>query len=97
MPINARLSTLQEASTALTGDRVLAAACEFFERRSGIYAAFVEKRGPTHLTFRGQGGEEIAIGVAESGGTTSVTASSYLFGQQVARFLLSLPPAASGG
>lgn len=94
MPIQQRRSTMQEARTALSGGRVLAAASEFFERRSGIYVAFVEKQGPSHLTLRGQGGEEIAIAVSESDGATSVTASTYMFSQQVARFLSSLPPVA---
>ena len=42
--------------------------------------------------MRGQGGEEIVVGVAEAAGGTAVTASSYMFDQQVARFLAGLPP-----
>ena len=96
-----RTRTLQQAATALTPAQVLAAAKEFFARRSGVYSAFVEREGPTHITLRGQGGEEIAIGVAAAGGAsstggasggTAVTASSYMFDQQVAHFLASLPP-----
>lgn len=75
---------------------MLAAAKEFFSRRAGIYSAFLEKEGPTFLTLRGQGGEEIAIGVAAEAGGTAVSASSYLFDQQVARFLASLPRASGG-
>lgn len=72
---------------------VLAAAAQFFARRSGVYTAFVEKQGSHHVTLRGQGGEEIAIGARETPLGTMVTGSSYLFDQQIARFLESLPPA----
>jgi hypothetical protein len=91
-----RSRTLQQVRTTLAPADVLAAAKEFFAQRSGIYSAFPEKAGPTYLTLRGLGGEEIAIGVAPAGGGTSVSASSYMFDQQVARFLSSLPPAAEG-
>ena len=89
-----RNRTMQQADTTLRGAAVLTAAKEFFGSRSGIYSAFLEKEGPTHLVLRGQGGEEIVLGVAESAGRTQVTGSSYLFDQQVARFLSTLPPAA---
>jgi len=88
-----RSRTLQQVRTTLAPAEVLAAAKEFFAQRSGIYSAFPEKTGPTYLTLRGLGGEEIAIGVAPDAGGTSVSASSYMFDQQVARFLSSLPPA----
>ncbi len=88
-----RSRTLQQVRTTLSPDDVLAAAKDFFAQRSGIYSAFPEKAGPTYLTLRGLGGEEIAIGVAASGAETTVSASSYMFDQQVARFLSSLPPA----
>jgi pectin methylesterase-like acyl-CoA thioesterase len=90
---NQRNRTLQQATTSLSPADVLAAARTFFERRSGIYSAFVEHEGPTHVTLRGQGGEEIAIGVATVNGATAVNGSSYMFDQQVALFLSSLPPA----
>ena len=83
--------TLQRSRTTLSGPQVLASAKEFFARRSGIYAAFLEKEGPTFITLRGQGGEEIALAVVSAAGGTDVTATSYLFDQQVARFLASLP------
>ena len=89
-----RSRTLQQVRTTLAPDAVLAAAKDFFAQRSGIYSAFPEKAGPTYLTLRGLGGEEIAIGVAAAGAETTVSASSYMFDQQVARFLSSLPPAA---
>lgn len=89
-----RSRTLQQVRTTLPPGDVLAAAKDFFAQRSGIYSAFPEKTGATYLTLRGLGGEEIAIGVVPSDGETIVSASSYMFDQQVARFLSSLPPAA---
>ena len=87
------IRTIQEARTALAPAEVLAAAKQFFARRATIYAAFVEQEGPTHVSLRGQGGEEIVIGVSPIPGGTRVTASTYIFDQQVARFFASLPPA----
>lgn len=83
--------TLQEVVTTASPVEVIAAAKAFFSRRNGIYAAFLEKEGSSYATFRGQGGEEIAIGTAPAGGETRVTGSTYLFDQQVARFLATLP------
>ena len=84
--------TLQQSSTTLPPAEVLAAAKRFFTRRNGIYSAFLEKEGPTYVAMRGQGGEELLIGVQPVEGGTAVTGSSYLFDQQIARFLSSLPP-----
>jgi hypothetical protein len=75
---------------------VLEEAKRFFARQNGIYAAFPEQESASHLTLRGQGGEEVVIAVSGSS-PTRVTGSTYLFDQQVARFLQSLPPAGSGG
>ena len=86
--------TLQQQRTSLSTDEVLTAARDFFSRRSGIYAAFLEKQGPNWMSLRGQGGEEIVVAATEESGGTSVTASSYMFDAQVAQFLASLPPAA---
>ncbi len=77
--------------TVLSPEDVVAAARTFFGRRSGIYSAFLDKEGPGYVTFRGQGGEEIVIGAVAQGTDTHVTASTYLFDQQVARFLSALP------
>ncbi len=86
--------TLQEVRTTLAPDAVIAAATTFFSRRNSIYTAFLEKEGPGWASYRGQGGEEIAIGTEQSAdGFTRVTGSSYMFDQQVARFLSLLPPA----
>lgn len=85
--------TVQEAVTALAGDEVLARATSFFATRPSLYAAFLDKQGPGFRSFRGQGGEEIVIGVsAAPEGGTRVTGSSYLFDAQVARFFSTLPP-----
>ncbi len=95
--------TIQEATTTLAASEVLASAKRFFSRRLTIYAAFLEKEGPTYMSFRGQGSEELVIGVAPAEGGTRVTGSTYLFDQQVARFLATLPlietptPAAAAG
>ena len=84
--------TVQETVTTLAPEEVLAAAKRHFAGRHGIYAAFPEKEGPTFVSLRGQGGEEILIGVATDAEGTQVTGSSYLFDQQIARFLATLPP-----
>jgi hypothetical protein len=93
--------TLQETTTNLSGDEVLARAKSFFANRPSIYATFLDKDGPGFASFRGQGGEELIIGVAPSGtegtegteGGTRVTGSSYLFDMQVSRFFSTLTPA----
>lgn len=89
---NQQRRTLQHTRTSLAPAEVLAAAKTYFARRQGIYAAFPEKEGPTFVNLRGQGGEEIVIGVRTDADGTEVTGSSYLFDQQVARFLATLPP-----
>lgn len=89
--------TLQQHRTQLAAAAVLDAARDFFSRQSGIYAAFLEKQGPNWMSLRGQGGEEIVIAANEESGSTTVSASSYMFDAQVAQFLASLPPAASAG
>lgn len=86
---------LAERTTSLPPSEVLDEAIQFFARQSGVYAAFPEKRGPTHVMLRGQGGEEIAIAAWQTDGVTTVSGSSYLFDQQVARFLDALPPVAA--
>lgn len=86
--------TLQTSRTSDSPAGVLRAAREFFARHSSIYAAFVEKEGPNHLVLRGQGGEEVVIAAFAEAGGTVVNGSSYMFDQQVARFLTTLAPAA---
>ena len=83
--------TLQEMHTPLAPDEVLAQAKVFFTRRNSLYATFIDREGPGFCTFRGQGGEEIAIAAIADDGGTRVTGSTYLFDMQVARFLATLP------
>lgn len=82
---------LQARTTALPLDAVLDRAVTFFGKSGGVYSAFLEHRGPTHVVLRGQGGEEIVIGGQAIPGGTSVSGSTYLFDQQVALFLDNLP------
>jgi len=82
--------TLQETVTTLAPAETLDAAKRFFARQNGIYAAFPEQESAGHLTLRGQGGEEVIIGVTPRDGGTRVTGSTYLFDQQVARFFATL-------
>jgi len=83
--------TLQQTRTSLSPDEVLVAAKQFFLRRNTLYPSFLEQEGPTYLTFRGQGGEEVVIGVAAADGGAAVTGSTYMFDGQVARFFSTLP------
>ena len=85
--------TLQEFRTTLDPASVIRSAKVFFTRRNSIYATFLEKEGPTFVGFRGQGGEELLIAAQQSGGSTLVTGSTYLFDQQIARFFATLAPA----
>ncbi|MGI8548854.1 MAG: hypothetical protein ACR2M1_16270 [Gemmatimonadaceae bacterium] len=83
--------TLQDTVTSLPPADVIGAAKRFFARRNSVYTAFIDMEGPTFVTLRGAGGEEIAIGATLQNGATLVTGSTYLFDQQVARFLATLP------
>src|SRR4051794_37070964 len=87
--------TLQEVTTKLSADEVMAQAKEFFATRPSLYSTFLDKEGPGFASFRGQGGEEIVIAVssAPDGNGTRVTGSSYLFDMQVARFFTTIEPA----
>ncbi|HTE46031.1 MAG TPA: hypothetical protein VK636_12345 [Gemmatimonadaceae bacterium] len=83
--------TLQEITTQLGADEVIARAKGFFPNRPSLYAAFLDKEGPGFCTFRGQGGEEIIIAVtAGADGGTRVTGSTYLFDMQISRFFATL-------
>ena len=76
----------------MTPAAVLAAAKSFFPNQSGIYAAYPEQEGAGFVTFRGQGGEELVIGATADASATIVRGSTYLFDQQVGRFLTTLDP-----
>jgi hypothetical protein len=84
--------TLQEYRTTLSPAEVLASAKSFFTRHSSLYAAFLDREGPTFVSFRGQGTEELIIGALPHEGATRVTGSTYLFDMQVARFFTTLAP-----
>ena len=84
---------IQEIRTTMTPAAVIAAAKAFFPKQSGIYAAYPEQEGDAYVTFRGQGGEELVIGAVVEGGATVVRGSTYLFDQQVGRFMTTLDPA----
>jgi hypothetical protein len=85
------MPTLQETTTTTSPDEVLARAKKFFTNRPSLYATYIDEEGPGFCTFRGQGGEEIAIGVSPTAdGGTRVTGSSYLFDMQVSRFFSTL-------
>jgi hypothetical protein len=90
--MNNQRRTLMEARTSLDPATVLSAAREFFSTRNSLYAAFIEQESPTHVTMRGQGGEELVIAATTSSGHTLVTGSSYLFDAQISRFFATLPP-----
>jgi hypothetical protein len=89
--MSASQRTLQEYQTTLPPGEVLERAKQFFAQRNPLYAAFLEKEGPTFATFRGQGGEEIVIAATPKDGATLVTGSTYLFDMQIARFFATLP------
>ncbi|MBI1967851.1 MAG: hypothetical protein HYS40_07660 [Gemmatimonadetes bacterium] len=77
---------------ALPPQEVLARAKAFFAERVPHASAFVEKEGPTFVTLRGQGGEEIVISaVPLDGGKSRVRGSTLFFDQALDRFLSTLP------
>lgn len=84
--------TFQTQRTSDAPDAVLRSARAFFAESSTIYPAYVEKEGANHLVLRGQGGEELVIAAFADGNGTVVNGSSFLFDQQVARFLTTLTP-----
>ena len=84
--------TYQTVTTLGAAD-VLARAKRFFAERMPLSAAYPEKEGPTFLVLRGQGGEEIAIGVTPVPGGSKVRGSTLLFDQALDRFLSTLPAA----
>ena len=87
---------MYETETALSGAEVLRRAKGFFTERVPHHAAFLEKDGPSFATFRGQGGEELAIAVLPGERGTRVRASSLFFDQAIGRFFTTLPaPVAS--
>ena len=84
---------IHTTTVALSPADVLARAQQFFAERVPHAAAFVEKSGPTFVTLRGQGGEEVVISAWDDkeNGVTRVRASTLLFDQALDRFLSTLP------
>ncbi len=82
---------LHEMTTPLSGGEVLERAKTFFTERIPHNGAFLEDEGKAHATFRGQGGEEIAIVVIATDAGTRVRASTLFFDQAIDRFFSTLP------
>ncbi len=85
-----------ETMTSMSGAEILQRAKRFFQERVPGNAAFPEKEGPSWLTLRGQGGEEIALAVAEVPGGSRVRASTLFFDQAIGRFFSTLPAIRAG-
>jgi hypothetical protein len=83
--------TMQEFRSTLAPAEVLTRAKTFFTRHNSLYATFIDTEGPNHVTFRGQGTEEIVVAAIERDGATLVTASAYMFDMQISRFFTTLP------
>ena len=94
--MNQSQRTLQEYRCKLPPAEVLTRAKQFFSQRNSLYASFLDMEGPSHVTFRGQGGEELVIAATVQDGVTRVTGSTYLFDMQISRFFSTLPSLASG-
>jgi hypothetical protein len=82
---------IHEATTTLPAAEILSRAKAFFAERVPNNAAYPEREGPTFLTLRGQGGEEIALAVMTVPGGSRVRASTLFFDQAVQRFLSTMP------
>lgn len=84
---------IHTTTVSLSPADVLARAQQFFAERVPNAAAFVEKSGPTFLTLRGQGGEEVVISTWDDKekGVTRIRASTLFFDQALDRFLSTLP------
>jgi hypothetical protein len=87
---------IHETVTSLAPQDVLDRATAFFTERVPHNAAYLEKAGRTFATFRGQGGEEIAVAVAPADRGTRVRASSLFFDQAIGRFFSTLPSPDAG-
>jgi len=82
---------VHEKLTTLAVPEVLARAKAFFSQRMPQSAAFPEEEGPSFVTLRGQGGEEVALAAFTAEGGTRVRGSTLFFDQALARFLSTLP------
>jgi hypothetical protein len=82
---------IHEMITSLPPGEVLQRAKSFFAERVPQYGVFLERESSTHASFRGQGGEEIALAALQSPQGARVRASSLLFDQAIGRFFTTLP------
>ncbi len=84
---------IHTTSVSLPPAEVLTRAQRFFAERVPNAAAFLEKSGPTFVTLRGQGGEEVVISAwqDQGRGVTRVRASTLFFDQALDRFFSTLP------
>ncbi|MFQ5549982.1 MAG: hypothetical protein ACE5FJ_01945 [Gemmatimonadales bacterium] len=87
---------VHEMVTALSAAEVLDRAKAFFTERVPHYGAYLEKEGESFVTFRGQGGEEIALAVYGDAEAITVRGSTLLYDQAIGRFFSTLPRAESG-
>lgn len=86
-----------EIATSLSPEEVHGRARRFFESRVPATGAFLETASARHIVLRGQGGEEIVVAASPAQGGSKVRASTFLFDQQVRRFLSTLPAIAGWG
>lgn len=84
---------IHTTTVALPPSEVLTRAQQFFAERVPHAAAFLEKRGPSFVTLRGQGGEEVVFSAWDDKekGVTRVRASTLFFDQALDRFFSTLP------
>ncbi len=94
--MNQSRRTMQEFRTTIAPAEVLTRAKVFFTRHNSLYATFLEQEGANHVTFRGQGTEEIVLAAIARDGATLVTASAYMFDMQISRFFTTLPEYEAG-
>jgi len=80
-----------EFEVAVPPAEVLRRAKLFFTERVPAQAASPEREGPSFLTLRGQGGEELVLAAHPIDGGARVRASTLFFDQAVARFISTLP------
>lgn len=82
---------VQEVLTSLSEREVLERAKQFFLERIPHSGAYLEIDGPSYVTFRGQGGEEIVIAAFRDGDLTKVRGSTLLYEQAVGRLFSTFP------
>ncbi|HEY3221085.1 MAG TPA: hypothetical protein VGJ80_10155 [Gemmatimonadales bacterium] len=84
---------IHTTTVSLPPAAVLARAQQFFAERVPNAAAFVEQSGPTFVTLRGQGGEEVVISAWDDKekGVTRIRGSTLFFDQALDRFFSTLP------